>query len=48
MEQVWCLPGLNAKGKTEISNVKYILRGYENLEQKLSALGAQISLVDIK
>lgn len=40
------LAGLNAKGKTEISNVKYILRGYENLDKKLNSLGANITLVD--
>jgi UDP-N-acetylglucosamine 1-carboxyvinyltransferase len=31
-----------AHGKTEISNVKYIDRGYENIEQKLIRLGADI------
>lgn len=41
------LAGLNAKGKTEINNVKYILRGYEELDKKLNSLGARISLVDI-
>lgn len=40
------LAGLNAKGKTEISNVKYILRGYENLDKKLNSLGAKITLVN--
>ena len=42
------LAGLMAKGKTTISNIKYILRGYEDLDKKLSALGAKISLKDIK
>ena len=40
------LAGLTAKGKTTISNAKYILRGYEDLEKKLSSLGAKISLKD--
>lgn len=34
--------GLSAKGKTEITNIEYILRGYENLEGKLKKLGAKI------
>lgn len=34
--------GLAAKGKTEITNIEYILRGYENLEGKLKKLGAKI------
>jgi UDP-N-acetylglucosamine 1-carboxyvinyltransferase len=36
------IAGLASKGKTTISNVEYILRGYENLEQKLNKLGAKI------
>ena len=36
------LAGLRAEGETTISNVKYIDRGYEAIEQKLSALGADI------
>ena len=31
-----------ANGVTEIYNLKYIDRGYENFEQKLQDLGAQI------
>lgn len=34
--------GLAAKGKTEITNIEYILRGYENLEGKLKKIGAKI------
>ena len=34
--------GLCAEGKTEISGVKYLERGYEGFEQTLSALGAEI------
>ena len=40
------LAGLTAKGKTAISNAKYILRGYEDLDKKLSSLGAKINLKD--
>ena len=36
------LASLNAKGKTIISNIGYILRGYENLDEKLRKLGANI------
>lgn len=36
------IAGLIAKGKTEVNNVCYIDRGYENLEVKLRALGADI------
>ncbi|MBO5478509.1 MAG: UDP-N-acetylglucosamine 1-carboxyvinyltransferase [Clostridia bacterium] len=37
------LAALNASGKTEVNNIEYILRGYENLDQKLNALGAKIT-----
>ena len=33
---------LVAKGKTRVNNIEYILRGYENLDKKLSKLGANI------
>ncbi|RKY33472.1 MAG: UDP-N-acetylglucosamine 1-carboxyvinyltransferase [Candidatus Omnitrophota bacterium] len=36
------LAGLVAKGKTEISRIYHLDRGYENLEDKLSKLGAKI------
>lgn len=36
------LGGLAAKGQTEVSRVYHIDRGYERIEQKLSALGARI------
>ena len=38
------LAGLVAKGKTRVEHIEYILRGYENLEKKLSDLGAKIIL----
>ena len=40
------LAGLAASGKTEIDNVGYILRGYENIIGKLTNVGANISLID--
>ena len=41
------LAGLNAKGITTVENIEYILRGYEELDNKLRKLGAEIKLVDI-
>ena len=40
------LAGLKAKGKTTISDVEHILRGYENLIEKLRTVGADIELID--
>ena len=40
------LAGLAAEGETIIRGVKYIDRGYQQLEQKLTALGAQIERVE--
>lgn len=40
------LAALCAEGTTEISNINYIDRGYENLEGKLQALGADINRAD--
>ena len=38
--------GLNAAGKTVIHRVYHLYRGYENLQQKLEELGAQIKRED--
>ena len=38
------IAGLIAKGKSRVENIGYIQRGYENLENKLSSLGAKIKL----
>ena len=38
------LAGLCAEGTTEISNINYILRGYEDIDKKLRSLGAEIEL----
>lgn len=40
------LAALNAKGRTCIENIEYILRGYENLDKKLNSLGAEIIIED--
>ena len=39
--------GLKAQGKTTITNVEHILRGYENIVKKLTEVGAKISLKEI-
>ena len=41
------LAGLNARGKTVVNNAKYVLRGYENLDQKLQSIGAKIELLEM-
>lgn len=41
------IAGLAAKGTTTISGIKYIDRGYEDIEDKLSALGADIKRVEL-
>jgi len=40
------LSGLIAEGSTTITDVGHILRGYENIIEKLSSLGAKISLIE--
>lgn len=40
------IAGLVADGKTEVTNIEHILRGYENITEKFSNLGADIKLVD--
>jgi UDP-N-acetylglucosamine 1-carboxyvinyltransferase len=40
------IAGLTAKGKTDLYNIQYIDRGYENLVDKLKKLGADITRVD--
>jgi UDP-N-acetylglucosamine 1-carboxyvinyltransferase len=39
------LAGLVARGETEISRVYHLDRGYERIEQKLSAVGADIQRI---
>ncbi len=38
------IAALQAEGITEISNIQYILRGYESLDKKLQKLGAKIEI----
>lgn len=38
------LAGLVAKGTTEVTNIEYILRGYEHLDEKLNKLGAKVRI----
>ena len=40
------IAGLAAQGKTELSHIQYIERGYEDLVGKLRAVGADISLME--
>ena len=40
------IAGLAAKGETTISNIKYLDRGYEDIENKLRALGADIRRIN--
>lgn len=37
--------GLIADGTTQIENINYILRGYDNICEKLSKVGAKIELI---
>ena len=39
--------GLLAHGTTTITNINYILRGYENMPEKLQKIGAKIEIIDI-
>ena len=41
------LAALKAEGETTIKNADYILRGYENITQKLQNIGAKIELKEI-
>lgn len=38
--------GLMAEGQTEITNIEFILRGYSNIIERLSDLGADIRLIE--
>lgn len=40
------IAGLAAQGETFVENVHYIERGYENMIEKLTALGAHIKRVE--
>lgn len=38
--------GMIAEGTTKIVNIEHILRGYENIVEKLSSVGAKIEIID--
>ncbi len=40
------IAGLIAKGSTEVSDIDHILRGYENIVEKLSGVGAKIKVIE--
>ena len=40
------IAGLSAQGTTYVNNIHYVERGYENIIQKLTALGADIRRID--
>ena len=42
------IAGLCAKGTTIVENIEYVLRGYENFNQKLGLIGSDIKLVNDK
>ena len=39
------LAALKAEGTTIINNADYVLRGYENIVEKLTKIGAKIELI---
>ena len=39
------IAGLAAEGKTEVSRIYHIDRGYENIEEKFNSIGASIKRV---
>ena len=41
------LAALIAEGQTTITEIKHVLRGYENIIQKLENVGAKITLEEI-
>ncbi len=41
------LAGLTAEGTTTINDVEHILRGYENIDKKLTSVGAKIEIKEI-
>ncbi len=42
------IAGLLAEGETTISNVEYILRGYDHIVEKLQKIGADIEMVQVE
>jgi UDP-N-acetylglucosamine 1-carboxyvinyltransferase len=42
------IAGLIAKGTTTIESAEHILRGYENIVEKLTAVGADIKIEEVE
>ena len=42
------LAGLVAEGRTEVTRIYHLERGYERMEQKLGQLGADVEKIDDK
>ena len=42
------IAGLIAKGTTTISEIGHILRGYENIVEKLTEVGADIKIIEVE
>ncbi len=40
--------GLIAEGETEIHNINHVLRGYDNIVQKITSLGGSIELIEVE
>jgi len=40
------MAGMIATGETTVTNIQYIQRGYENIVEKLQALGADIIITE--
>ena len=36
-----------AEGKTKISSIEHLLRGYENIVEKLKSVGAKVEIKEI-
>ena len=41
------LAGIKADGETDVTNVEHVLRGYENIIEKLTNVGAKINLEEV-
>ena len=42
------IAGLVAEGDTEVSDIHHIQRGYENIVEKFSKLGAKIDCITVE
>ncbi len=39
------LAGISIKGQTNVENIEYVLRGYENFDEKLRRVGVDIEVI---